>query len=45
MLGGGFPALFALKSTGAFPPLQARNIRITGGAVIGFDIIWDIINS
>jgi hypothetical protein len=45
MLWDGFPALLALESTGAFPPLQARDIRITGGTVIGFDIIWDIINS
>jgi len=45
MLWGGFPALLALKPTGAFPPLQALNIRITGGAVISFDIIRDTINS
>jgi hypothetical protein len=44
MLWGGFPALLALKPTGAFPPLQALNIRITCGTVIGFDVIWDIIN-
>jgi hypothetical protein len=45
MLWGGFPALLALKPAGAFPPLQAWNIRITGGTVIRFDIIWDTINS